>query len=621
MTESNESPRREVDAELTAQAPESATDMVLPKQRPWALLVGLGLTAAIGGGVAYWFSTRPDPLRVLVAIDIDGQSWEGSRPAAALTDRVGKGLEKIGFDPVDGGEPNVDQVLSKEKNLVRAARSLDAGFVISGNLSPEVVEHPLEGGLVEVRTKTTLQVRYTLDERPIEVPVEAFSYGRTKEAALEQLAQTVSDRVFDTAVPAILEHEVIREKLKGDIAAQARLSKAEKYVASRAFQIKEAKERYQQLDQERAAFQATPYPITYYGDFDGDVRLGGATPEGPLFRTADVAPFLSPDEFVLAWSYRLETLVVRDASRKDTQLWAGYHILETPGVAPEGFPIVFSEDLLGFAKTLTVVTKPGESKRVVVHPESRFYNPSVSPGGRFAAVHERACRSCGRALTVFSLEDGRVVYRRASGSQGDTTDYASTDEKIGGYAWVSSDEVVYVADPRAPLTSPIDAPSEDEDEPVDPKEPVVDVLGEVRIVKVGGADPLERLVHTVGSSCIDVAASPKSGKIVVTCANAVDPLPSLILVDAKTGDTEDTGVDGDAPEFARDGARIVFETAGDLTLLELATKKLTALTKTPFQERAPRFSPDGRLVYFESRAEDPNIPRRNVSSVASIEVP
>ena len=610
-----------VEAELTAKAPESATDLVLPRQRPWALLVGLGLTVAIGGGVAYWFATRPDPLRVLVAIDIDGQSWEGSRPAASLSDDVNKGLEKIGFDPVDGGEPNVDKVLSKEKDLVRAARRLDAGFVISGSLRPEVIEHPLEGGLVEVRTKTTLQVRYTLDERAVEVPVEAWSYGRTKDAALAKLADTVGERVFDTAVPAILEHEVIQAKLKGDIAAQARLARAEKYVASRAFQIKQAKELYQKLDQERAAFDVTPFPITYYGDLDGDVRLGGATPDGPLFRTADVAPFLSPNEFTLAWSYRLETLVVRDANRKDTLLWSGYHVLETPGAAPEGFPIVFSEDLLGFAKTITVVTEPGQSKRIVAHPEARYYNPAVSPGGRFAAVHERACRSCGRAITVFALDDGKVVYRRASGSEGDTTDYASTDEKIGGYAWLSADEIVYVADPRPPLAASPDEPDEKGEDVEEAKEPAVIPVGELRIVKVGAGAPLERLVHTAGVSCTDVAASPKTGKIVVTCVNGNEPYPSLLVIDGKTGDAEDTGVDGDAPEFARDGARIVFEVGGDLTLLELGSKKLVALTRTPFEERAPRFSPDGKRVYFESRADDPNIPRRNVSSVASIEVP
>lgn len=618
MSDRDDGGGRGVDAELTAKAPESVTDLVLPKQRPWGLLIGLGVAAVVGGGAAWWFATRPDPFRVLVAVEIDGQAWEGSRPAAALTDDVGKGLEKIGFEPVDGGEPEVEKVLSKERDLVRAARKLDAGFVISGSLRPEVIEHPLEGGLVEVRTKTTLAVRYTLDDQAVEVPVEAWAYGRTKEAALERLAGTISERVFDTAVPAILEHRVVQEKLKGDIAAQARLARAEKYVASRGFQLKEAKGRYEALDQERAAFTATPFPITYYGGLDGDIRLGGATAEGPLFRTADIAPFLSPHEFTLAWSYRLETLVVRDRERKDKLLWNGYHILETPGAAPEGFPIVFSEDLLGFAKTITVVRESGEPTRLVVHPEARFYNPKVSPGGRFAAVHERACRSCGRAITVYSLEDGRVVYRRASGSQGDVTDMATTDEKLGGYAWLGPDEIAYVADPRPappPASDPEDEAPDDKEEP----EVVVPQLGELRVVKVGAAAPIERLVYTAGSSCVDVTASPGTGKLVLTCHR--DLAGSLVVVDGRTGDAEDTGISGDGPAFSRDGARVAFEVNGDITMFELATKTLVALTKTPFDERAPYFSPDGKRVYFESRAPDPNVPRRTVSSVASVEVP
>jgi len=42
------------------------------------------------------------------------------------------------------------------------------------------------------------------------------------------------------------------------------------------------------------------------------------------------------------------------------------------------------------------------------------------------------------------------------------------------------------------------------------------------------------------------------------------------------------------------------------------------LTNTPAIERYPLFSADGSRVLFESRAEDPNFPRRTLSVVASV---
>lgn len=606
--EKSPSEERPVVESATNEGPESLDLPALPPRRTGLWLGVTALVLGLAGFGAYTLATQPDPLRVLVAIDIEGQAWDGSKPAAAVADNVGKGLEKIGFEPVDGGDPKVDKVLTSEKDLIRAARKLEAGFVVSGSLNPEVIEHPIAGGLFEVRTKTTLTVRNTKEARGVEVPLEVWSYGRTKEAALESLAETVSARIFDGAVPTLLDHPVIKEKLKGDIATQARLALAEKYVAARERQLKDVKLQYEKLDQEHAAFTATPFPITYYGNFSEDVRLGGATDVGPVFRSADVSPFVRPGDISLSWAYQLETLAVRDKERKDNVLWSGYHILETPGAAPEGFPIVFSEDLLGFAKTVTVVEKGGASRRLLVHPETRYYNPKVSPGGAYAAFHEKPCRNCSRELAVIDLQSGQTLYRRVSGDKG-------PDERLGGYAWLSKDELAFVGDPH-PAIPEIPPAHEAKDSA---EEPPAIALGELRVVKVSSTPALERLVYSAGRSCFELAASPATGQIAMTCSG--EGASYLLLVDGKTGEGRDSGFSGEGLEYSRDGQRLVLEGQGDLALVELKSQTFTALTRTPFEERAPRFSPDGKRVYFESRALDPIVPNRRVSVIGSLEVP
>jgi hypothetical protein len=589
--------------------PESVGELTLPKPRwkLWALGV-LATLGAIGFGI-HWLATRPDPFRVLVAIDLDGQPWEGSRPAATLSDRVGEGLTKIGFDPVNTGDGDVERVLGKQRDLVVAAKQLEAGFLISGTVKPEVLEQPLEGGLIELRVKTSLNVRFVGDAQGTDVPIEVWSYGRTREIAMSQLAESLSDRVFDAVVPVVLEHEEIASRLKRDIAAQAKLALAEKYAAARTRQLKAAKEAYGKLDQDRAAEGGG---ITYLGSMSGDVRLGGVGKDGPIYRTADIAPFVKPGELALSWVYRLETLQLQRPDRSERVFWQGYHILETPGVAPEGFPIVFSEDLLGIAKTLTVVREDGEARRVLIHPEARFFNPRVSPGGRYAALHERSCRSCPRAIAIVDLSDGKVVFRRGTGEDG-------PDARLGGYGWVSPTELAYTADPREPAPA-IEAADDQEEAASEEPNEAKGADGEVRIVDVAKSPALERRLFTAGHPCGELGTSPHAQRLAITCH---DPAagPSIWLIDAKTGDATDTKTPGESPELSPDGTRVAFERGGDLHLLTLKSGEAKTVTKTPFIERAPRFSPDGKRLYFESSDVDPNLSSRRVGTIAFVEVP
>jgi Tol biopolymer transport system component len=77
----------------------------------------------------------------------------------------------------------------------------------------------------------------------------------------------------------------------------------------------------------------------------------------------------------------------------------------------------------------------------------------------------------------------------------------------------------------------------------------------------------------------------------------------------------------DTPALSPDGTRVAYSREGDIALMALPSGDVKNLTVNPFSERYPRFSPDGKRIYFQSHEVDPSYPRRGLSAVASVEVP
>lgn len=582
-----------------------SSELVLKKRPMWPLyVVLLALFGGVGGGL-YWYLTRPDPLKVLVAIDVEGQWWDGSKPAARLADKVGDGLAKIGFEPIKGGDPKVDKILSKSKTPEEAARKLGAGYIITGTLAPEIIEHDVGGGspkYIEVRTKAALSVRYIGDPKGVEesTEIEAWSGAQSREDALDLLAENVADRAFDVAVPKITGHRVIKELLEGDLTTMVKLAEAKKYVEAREHRLERTKKSYERVDQEHADASKSPLPITYYASFAADDLLGGVGDQGMLLRTADVTPFIVPSTLDLGWVTHLETVAWRTPERKDKVLWSGYHILGYPGVAPEGAPVVFVEDLFGWAKTITVVEADGSSRRVRIDPKARFDNPKVAPGGKSVATYLRPCRSCQSNVAVISLADGKTLFERAAstGAPGD-----DKLEDYGGYAYLDATHVAY-------FVTPTESPDPD-------KAPVE----ELRVVDLGAEPPQDAVVMALetGKHC-EWPTAAKTGKVLVATCSAGEPW-ELTVFDLEKKESHATGAAGYQPSMSLDGTKVAYDRGGNIMMLDLASTKVTALTDNDFEEVYPAFSPDGKRVYFESRATDPNYDSRAAGVVASVEVP
>ncbi|MBL8744644.1 MAG: PD40 domain-containing protein [Myxococcales bacterium] len=596
---------------VTEDAPES--EYVVKRRPMWPFFAVLGVIIASVAGLVFYLTSRPDPFKVLVAIDVNGQWWEGSKPAAVLADKIADGLQKVGFEPIKGGDPKVDKVLSKAKSPEEAARKLGAGFVIYGSLSPQLTDHPVEGGFVEARTNTKLTVRYVTDSegQAAEVPITSWSGGETKAEALDLMAEHVADRIFDAALPKLFEHEVIKSKIdRGDVAAVVRLDDAKKFLEIRGRRLDEVKKAYDKVNQDHAEAN-DPVKITYHGGFHEQDYLGGVGEAGPLLLTADLSPFIRPSNFDLAWITQLETLAWRGPDGKDKLIWSGYHIMGYPSAAPGGFPVVFVEDLFGRAKTITVAEADGTSRRVRIDPKARYVNPEVSPKGKAAALYEKACRTCAASFTVISLSDGKALYFRASG--GDDA-FGEGAESYGGYTWLDDNQAAFLVDGKPKV---IEKDEKGEDAPPD----TWVTVQELRAVDISQSPPLERLVAQldVGERCQSPEASRDGKQVAMTCSSQKGWV--LTFVDSMNGEKTLSEERAAAPTWSPDGKKIAFERSGNIFVYDVASKQATQLTKNDFVERLPRFSLDGKRIYFESQLKDPNNNRRIVSVPASIEVP
>ncbi len=603
-------------------APESAETYRVKRRPMWPFFAVLLLIAGGIASVVVWRIRKPEPLRVLVAIDLEGMAWDGSRPASKLTDEVSQLLANVGFEPVKSGDPKVDKILAKAKTPEDAARELKAAFVIGGRLEPKLIEQGVAGGFVEARVDAAITVRQIEDAagKVDEGHVSTWSGAHSKEQALDLLAGALSDLVFDEAAPRMMAHPSIQSLLEGDdIQALSQIQKAKNFVALRKKRLDAVQKAYADLDKERANGPQKIRKITYHGHFDEADALAGTGPEGFLVQTVDVAPFVSPSSSDLGSFARLERLEWRPPGEGAAKVvWTGYHLYGYPSAAPGGSPVVFVEDIFGWAKTLTVLDAKGEAKRVRVDPSARFVDPKIAPGGKAAALYVKPCRSCGSTFVIASLENDKTLYDRKAASEDPSAESA---EIYGGYTWLDDHRAVLLVKPRVDpslVADPSTDPVSDGRKPKDKPAVTLDVL----VVDVSSDPPrVTKVASLDGDASYSAPTASPDGKS-LALAHGTDAGDDVAILDLASGRLADTHAASAArnPEFSPDGTKIVFSEGGDIKLLSVADGKTVELTENEYEERYPMFSADGKTVYFESLGQDPNFRRRQVAVVASVEV-
>jgi hypothetical protein len=583
-----------------ADAPDSLAALV-PKRRLWPVLVFLGAALAVAGFFLYRAITAADPLRILVAIDLDGYWWEGSEPAAKLADALASQLQDLGFDPVKGGDPKVMKVLEHAKDPEVAARKLGAGFVIQAHLAPEVVEHPVQGGYFEIRVDAPVTLTFLDKGTASEGTIRGYAGAVKKDEAMAYLAKSMASQALDAVIAQLLDHPAVVEITSGsDVKLLARLNPAIVFGKVRARRLMDTAGAY--AVSAREAETEGHGRVTFHSHAAAEDELVGVGTGGYFVKTADNTPFYSFKHRELGRTEALETVSFRpfDAKAAPTTdpaspkpLWKGYHVFTYPSAQRDGDRVALVEDLFGWAKTITMVDRSGAAKRVRVDPEHRFVDPKLSPGGRFVAVYDRPHPGAPADLLVVDTASGKDVFA-----------FHSDNQSLGGFTWIDGRRLAFSNTPSSP-------PGE----------------GQHLVVVDVGEQPFS-MEHPFRAKAgqpkaMMTPSASRDGKQLVWAEGGVDP--GLAVIDTTTWSRRFFPIAGGAswPQFSPDSAHVVFETAGqgvtDIAVLAVASGAVEKLTQTKSQERLPMFSADGKRVLFEVRYRDPVFPQaRSISRIASV---
>lgn len=596
--------------------------------------IAIALLIAILGGAGYFawsVMTAVDPLRVLVAIDFEGQWYDGSKPAAKLVDDVSNQLKQLGFEPVEGGNPEVMTTLENAGDDLRgAAKSLKAAWVVGGRVKTEVIEHPVgEEPYFELQALANIELYHVEDPDSATVrhQTSSWSGSKNKDRALSILAGGVAaEKIGAKVVPSLVNHPRIATALFGegpdkkgmDAKIAGKLRKAEQYANASHSQLSTAKKTYAALKIRRMESEKGPVKVTYHGTMAEDDGLIGAGPKGFLVKTEDTELYVDPDNNKLRRLEQLETLAWKTPTDEPTAevLWKGYNIYSYPGVTNDGQVAALVEDLFGWAKTVTLIHADGRAKRLKIDPDHRFSSLKPSPTGKAVAFYDRDCRRCEDRLLVLDAE-GKERFRAER--EGGT---------LHGFAWTSDDHLLIM---HTPVRAPAEPEEGAEKRPTNTEARLFDAVDQtIWLLDLSGAKPKLESIHIVD---IDVSLSwvrvSHDGKKAVFAAKSSDG-PSIGVLDiaARTLLFHPTPGETSAPNFSPDGKWIAFNIwpggRGDeeIGLMPVTGGEPKILTDNRFRDRYPYFSHDSKRIFFESLDKDPNFNRkRSISVIASVEVP
>ncbi len=580
----------------TPAAPASE-DLRLPKRRIWPFL--LVVVLLLGGGAFFLVRIldKPDPMTVLIAIDLDGGWWQGSKPSATLADGLAEHLEKIGFVPLKNGDPKVSDALERAASPQEAAKKLGAAFVVYGKLEPKVIEHPIEGGYFETRLDGKILVAF-VGEQPVETePVSSWSGAKKQDTALDLLGDSLAPMVFDVTLPVLLKHPAIVALTEGAATDKARVMQARGYVELREQKLAEAKKNYEKLPDERKAEERGRREVKYLGSFDRAAALCGVTKKGPLVHIQSVRPFFSPLQNDLAYIRDLERISFLSPNGQEQEMYRGYNVYGYPGVDRDGKHIVLIEDIFGWARAVTLIDAPGKTKRLLVDPRRYPVEPALSTDGSAVALWDRACKTCVARLLVLSLPDGKRLY---TGGDGETA--------LAGLAWVGPKRMVFLERPPPKQESGADDPDA--------------AVGEQRLMElnVGESAPKPIEIHksVAGESYGPPSASADGRYIAMSRWGAVRSDLAVFDREEKKLTVYDIAWRVQRPTMSPDGKSVTFEQTGDIFTFGFESSKSTRITQNPSDERYPLFSLDGKSVLFESRSRDPNFASRTISSIGLV---
>lgn len=595
-----------------------------------ALLV---ILAGAGGWFAWQIMTAVEPLRVLVAIDFEGQWYEGSKPAARLVDDVSAQLRSLGFEPVEGGDPAVMQILEDAGDDLRgAARSLKAAWVVTGRVKTAITEHPVEDGpYLEVRALADIEL-YHVDDAPeqtIRHQTQSWAGSKDKAWTLKRLSTGVAaEKIGAKVVPSLVNHKRIATQLFGEgkdkkglnAEIAGKLRAAEQYANASHSKLSTAQKAYAAFKLRRLSGEKGPAAVRYHGSMAEHDGIIGAGPKGFLVKTEDEELFVDPDNSKLRRLEALETLAWKapDDTPTAQPIWSGYNIYSYPGVTEDGQIAALVEDLFGWAKTVTLIQANGQAARLRVDPKKRFSSLKPSPTGKAVAFYERECKRCVDELVVLSA-DPEPKERFRVGNEGGT---------LHGFAWVSDDALLVM---HSPKNEPLNSPNADKPADAPPADRVFKAVDQtIWRVDLSGPKPVLDDLHIVDPDVTLswVRVSHDRSRAVFAARNSDGPGIAVLDIAGKALRFHATPGSTSAPNFSPDGKWIAFniwpEGGGrdeEIGIMPAGGGPTRVLTQNRYRDRYPYFSHDSARIFYETLDTDPNFPqRRRISVIASVPV-
>jgi hypothetical protein len=600
---------------LSAVPPPDDLPDALPRRRVWPWLVArLGLLAAVGV-FAYRVATAPDEKKVLLWVDLDGKWWDGSTAAAALADSLAARLTEMGFVVVRSGDPEVTEILETTPDARKAGDRLRAAWVIEADFSVAAAELPIDGGFHELRAEGPVRVLHPDTPPAVSAVVSSWSGAKTRDKAAGRLGEALADRVFDAALPLLVEHPRLRAVFQAGVSSTDSvladtLRAAREYVEQRKQTLTAATKRYEEAAERHERAERGPAPVRYHSDVAARDGLCGVGPLGPLVKSADEPLFFAPERRTLARLSALESVGWLGSDGKRRPLWSGYNLYSYPTLAPGATGAVLVEDLFGLAKTVTYVAADGTATRLRVDPTHRYSGGRVSPGGRFVAVQDRACRECPEGLLVLGM----------GGEAPDAgIDLPPEDGAFSGWTWLDANRLAVLYTPgKSQRTDALFSP--------------------VRPTPGEGA---RSTLYAVDFSAVPPKAAPlwsAEKDEHLSWLTATDDAKVLAFEIDGPGDdafgvfdvasgqvTRLRAPGGSAPSLSPDGRTVAFQQIdpgqGDeeVAVVSVGDAEPRRLTDNPHRDRYPQFDPAGTRIYFESLSDDPNFKgRQTLSRIASV---
>lgn len=589
--------------------PPEADDVpdALPRRPLWPWLLVLLVVLGGGGWFAYRLATAPDERKVLVVVDLDGKWWEGSVGAAALADSLSGRLESMGFLVVRGGDPQVTEVLETERDPQRAAARLRAAWLVFAELNVTESELPVDGGFFEFRAEGPIRVMHPDTPPAISPPVSSWAGAKTKDEARRLLGEALSDRVFDAALPLLVDHPRLRDVFHAGVASPDavladKLRPAREYVEQRAQVLSDATRKYAETAARREKAEGGPVPVRFHSDIATADGLCGMGPAGALVKTEDAPLFFLPERRTLGRISALESVIWLSPDGERKTLWTGYNLYGYPTLGADGESAVIVEDLFGLAKTVTHVAGDGKVNRLRVDPTHRYSGGRLAPGNGLVAIQDRACRDCPEALLVLDATDGAEV-----------ATLMPEDGAFAGWAWLDATHLGVLYTPGKAQRS-------------DALFSVAGPATTLYSVHLGEGAPTARPLVTAEAEerFSWLSATPDAQHLGFEINRSGDDQIGVFDVAAGTLVRLSPGACS-APSLSPDGKAVAFQwidpRGGDeeVGVMVVGAEKARRLTDNGARDRYPQFDRSGTRIFFESLADDPNFKdRRKVSRIASV---